>query len=70
MRKFWIVYANKNSGVFQHHTTYDDAMDDAKRKQEQDRGNVYYVLEAMTATKLPVPDVQMVSLREDPGAGR
>lgn len=60
MKKFWIVYGQKNDGVFQRYESYNDAECDAKRKAAMNRDSEFIILEAVASTKQPVPDIDIV----------
>lgn len=62
MEKFWVVYGLKNSGVFTQYKSYAEASNEAKRQQAANRGNVYFILEAIAATEDPVPDIKINKL--------
>lgn len=62
MKKFWIVYVHKNTSVFKHYDTYQEAEDEAKRLAYDIRGNEYVILEATATTKQPVPNIDIVKL--------
>lgn len=62
MKKFWIVYGQKNNGVFEKFETYQDAEDHAKRCVGLMGGCDYYILEAMAVAKQPVPVIDIAKL--------
>lgn len=63
MKKFWVVYGVKNAGTFKEHNAYEEAAKEAKRLQADNRGNVYFILEAVGVTEDPVPDIKIVELK-------
>ncbi len=62
MKKFWIVYATKNSGTFLHFYTKNEAVDEAKRRQALEHNNQFIVLESVLITVQPVPQIEMREL--------
>lgn len=66
MTPYWIVYEQKNGGTFKHFPSSQEAEDEAKRLTVLN-GNSYDILELIGRTKLPVPQIEVVKLRE-PGS--
>lgn len=62
MKKFWIVYGVKNSGVFERFESYQDAEDDAKRKAANNRDSDYFILESVAVARQPVPAIDVTKL--------
>ena len=62
MKKFWIVFGQKNDGRFDRFETYQEAEDDAKRKVINFPGCNYFILEAIAMAKQPVPAVEVAKL--------
>lgn len=61
MKKFWMVYNPINSGVLHKFDTLTEARDDARRKTTT--GPVI-ILEAVEATKVPVPQIDIEVIGE------
>lgn len=64
MKKFWIVYGQKNSGVFEKFDTYQDAEDHAKRCVNSLGGCDYFILEAVAVAKQPVPVIDVIKIED------
>jgi len=62
MKKFWIVFGQKNDGRFDRFDSYQEAEDDAKRKVVNFAGCDYFILEAVACAKQPVPSVEIAKL--------
>lgn len=62
MKKFWQVYAIKNSGNFKHFDDKEEAIGEAKRMQAADLNNQFVVVEAILITVSPVPEIEMKEL--------
>jgi hypothetical protein len=62
MKKFWIVYGQKNNGVFEKFESYKDAEDHAKRSVGLGGGCDYFILEAIAVAKQPIPAVEISTL--------
>lgn len=62
MKKFWLVYAIKNIGVFKHYDTKEEAITQAKRMQAVDSNNQFVVMEAVSITVSPVPAIEIQEL--------
>lgn len=62
MKKFWLVYCNKNSGVFPIHETYEEAEISAKRLAFENRSSEYVIMEAVATTQQPIPAIDVVKL--------
>lgn len=62
MTKFWIVFSEKNSGVFERHKSYEAAEISAKRHAFENRSSEFIILEAVASTQQPVPAIDVVKL--------
>ena len=62
MKKFWIVWCIKNSGVFPQYESYELAEEAAKRSAFENRSNEFVIMEAIASTKQPVPAIDVVKL--------
>lgn len=62
MKKFWVVYGQKNSGVFTRYESYQDAEDNAKRAAAANRDSEFVILEAVASTRQPIPAIDVVEL--------
>lgn len=62
MKKFWLVYAIKNSGALPQFKTKEEAVNEAKRMQAADINNQFTVLEAILTTVKPVPSIEVEEL--------
>jgi len=62
VKKFWIIYAEKNSGQFKRYDSYEEAADDAKRLAANSIDSEYMILEAVASTKKPVPPIEIIKL--------
>lgn len=61
MKKFWIVYSEKNIGQFSRFDSPEEATDEAKRKAASGVDE-YIILEAIATTKKPVPPIEIITL--------
>jgi hypothetical protein len=61
VKKFWIIYAEKNSGQFKRYETLEAASDDARRIAAIGDSE-YVILEAISVTKKPVPPIEIILL--------
>lgn len=64
MKKFWIVYGQKNNGVFEKFENYEDAANHAKRCVSQIGGCDYFILEAIAVAKQPVPNIEIMKIKD------
>lgn len=62
LKKFWMVYCIKNTGIFLKFDTYEAAEEQAKRSAFDDRSNEYVIMEAVASTKQPIPAIDVIKL--------